>query len=182
MKKILFSFVAIVMIICSLSSMTFANSPEQQQQQQQQDTTQGYTVTREGSVITIKDKAGSLVCNVEVTVFGTIEEKMEKLASGSTDANGSFDFGPYEAATELSIELNKETLMEYNIVEDSFKVETVKKKTRGSIVNPYYFAGGCAIVLSIWTMTLIIRENIFKKKRLEAREENAESRKNKKSE
>ncbi|OON91130.1 MAG: hypothetical protein ATN32_02525 [Candidatus Epulonipiscium fishelsonii] len=179
MKKILFSFVAIVMIVCSLNSMTFASSPEQQQQQ---DTTQGYTVTREGSIITIKDKAGALVCNVEVTVFGTIEEKMERLASGSTDSNGSFDFGQYEAVTELSIELNKETLMEYNIVEDSFKVETVKKKTRGSIINPYYFAGVCAIVLSIWTITLIIRENIFRKKRLVARAENAESRKNKKSE
>ncbi len=145
------------------------------------DPTMGYKVALDGTTITVSDPTGAPIGETNANMMGEVDGKTTRIAELKTDTNGSVDFGEYkdQGLTYLSISIDKGVSLIYTVDDGNYVVEA--SSSRGSMINVYYVMFAAAAILLIWTITLSMRESALKEKQRVLREENAQEKKNLKS-
>ncbi len=72
-----------------------AHAHSDQDQQQSEAVELVYDITTEGTVVTFKNEAGEVLPGIKVRVKDEADDPDYTIAEGVTEADGTFDFGPY---------------------------------------------------------------------------------------
>lgn len=158
-KKLTASALALTLAL-SLTIPAFAHDESSSQ------TTQNYTVTHEGTVVTVVREEGTPAANSSVEVKTDANDPNSTLGQGTTDDNGSFDYSDYAAdgAAILRVSDGSTTVI-YNMTTDTITYDSKSKDGGQQTASIDWVTVACSVAGTLVVVGIVTVINVKVRKK-----------------